>query len=147
MTTKLILDSAEQTFNLGKALGANLIGGEVIELVSDLGGGKTTLTKGIALGAGSQELVSSPSFTICNEYACPKFKIYHFDFYRLNDPGIIKRELAEVIDDPDKVVVIEWPEAVENILPQKLLTVSIKTTEQNAREVTLSYPKELEYLT
>src|ERR1700722_299415 len=93
----LHVDSLKATLVLGRTLGQNLKGGEAIELSSDLGGGKTALVKGLANGAGSQDLVSSPSFTICNQYNTPKFVIYHFDFYRLSDPGIIARELSEVI--------------------------------------------------
>jgi tRNA threonylcarbamoyladenosine biosynthesis protein TsaE len=143
LTTK----SSEETVKLGRMLGENLDGGEIIELASDLGSGKTTLVKGIAVGAGSRELVSSPSFTICNEYACSKFKIYHFDFYRLSDPGIVRRELEEVIGSRSSVIIIEWPEVVTNVLPNEHIVIQIKSPGVNSRRLTIKYTKDLKYIT
>lgn len=143
---EVLSSSTDQTISIGRKIGAHLKGGEVIELASDLGSGKTTLVKGLALGAGSKEQVSSPSFTICNEYITPKFKIYHFDFYRLNDGGIISRELAEVINDQDAVIVIEWPDVIENILPIDRLIIKIETTKDDDRQLTITSPDKLTYL-
>lgn len=140
-------NSSEETFNLGVKLGENLKGSEIIELVSDLGGGKTTLVKGLAKGAGSKELVSSPSFTLCNEYICPKFKIYHFDFYRLSDPGIVRRELEEVMGSPGDVIIIEWPEVVDNVIPTEHIVINIQSPDKNERILTIKYPNGLNYLT
>ncbi|MHB1865241.1 MAG: tRNA (adenosine(37)-N6)-threonylcarbamoyltransferase complex ATPase subunit type 1 TsaE [Candidatus Saccharimonadales bacterium] len=138
--------TADETINIGQSVGENLKGGEVIELISDLGSGKTTFIKGLVKGAGSQELVSSPSFTICNEYIAKSFTIYHFDFYRLKDPGIIKRELAEVVGNMESVVVIEWPDAVENILPSPRLVINIQLTENGERIINLTTSSQLSYL-
>ncbi len=138
--------SADHTIKVGQSIGSHLKGGEVIELTGDLGSGKTTLIKGLVAGADSQELVSSPSFTICNEYISPKFKIYHFDFYRLSDPGIIKRELVEVINSPNNVIVIEWPEVIENILPNKRLIINMSLTKGGDRLIKLGYLNDLNYL-
>jgi len=63
---------------------------EIIELRSDLGGGKTTFTQGLAAGAGSKDAVSSPTFTLKKIYRAGELHIYHYDFYRLNEPGILK---------------------------------------------------------
>ena len=71
----------DQFLMFGQKIGQKLKGGEVFELISDLGGGKTTLTKSIVKGSKSSDQVSSPSFTICNEYKALKFTIYHFDFF------------------------------------------------------------------
>lgn len=144
--SSVLANSEEDTKKLGQIIGANLIGGELIELVSDLGSGKTTLVKGLAYGAGSQEVVSSPSFTICNEYQAKTFTIYHFDFYRLQDPGIIKRQLAEVIGQPDGVVVIEWPNVVNNILPKDRLIIHIQVTKDGRRLIKLKTTAKLKYL-
>jgi tRNA threonylcarbamoyladenosine biosynthesis protein TsaE len=142
----LKINSSDETNAVAKNIGANLRGGEVVELVGDLGSGKTTFVKGIASGAGSNELVSSPSFTICNEYKASKFKIYHFDFYRLNEPGIIRRELAEVIDAKSNVIVIEWPAVIENILPYERLVIELSATGENSRVIKINYAKALNYL-
>src|SRR5205807_2663685 len=106
--------SADDTLAIAVLIGSKLKGGEVIELVSDLGGGKTTFVKGLAKGLGSQDEVHSPSFTLSNEYRAGGLKIYHFDFYRLNEPGIMRQELAEAIADLSGVMVVEWPEIVED---------------------------------
>jgi tRNA threonylcarbamoyladenosine biosynthesis protein TsaE len=134
------------TQQIGKSIGSKLKGGEVIELFSDLGGGKTTLVKSIALGAGSSELVSSPSFTICNEYKSKKLTIYHYDFFRLSDPGIIRRELAEVVDDPKAVIIVEWPEVIEEVLPTIKLSLTIENIGDTSRRFLISCSDQLNYL-
>lgn len=121
-------------------------GGEVIELVSDVGGGKTTFVRGLAKGMGSDDRVASPSFTLSREYQADKLRMYHFDFYRLSDPGIMANELAEVIDDPAAVVVVEWADIVEAVLPAKKLTIKIISTGDTSRTFDFSCPKELSYL-
>jgi len=146
MTLQIKSTSSEQTEKLAEQIGARLRGGETIELVSDLGGGKTTFTRGLSRGAGSSERVASPTFTVSKEYSAPKFKIVHFDFYRLGEAGIVADELAEVAGDPQYVTVIEWGDSVKNSLPSKLFTVSITQTGENTRSITIEYPEELKYL-
>lgn len=121
-------------------------GGEVIELVSDLGGGKTTFVRGIAQGMGSTDKVASPSFTISREYKSGELTLYHFDFYRLQDPGIVANELAEVVGDPKAVVAVEWADIVEDVLPDGKLTIRIQNTGETSRELTFNCPEKLAYL-
>jgi len=123
-----------------------LRGGEVIALVSDLGGGKTTFVRGLASGAGSPDRVSSPSFTITNIYQAPPLMLQHFDFYRLQAPGLLRDELAEVIADPLNVVVIEWAAIVEDVLPSDHLTINIRVTGETSRDYELYCPEPLAYL-
>lgn len=121
----------------------------MIELVSDLGGGKTTFVRGLAHGLGSTDHVSSPTFTLAREYSVKGatfHKLVHFDFYRLQDAGLAKHELAEFIDDPENVVVIEWAEVVKDVLPKDRLTITIIATSDNDRNVTFRYPAKLKYL-
>ena len=134
------------TARLAESLGSRLRGGEVIELVSDVGGGKTTFVKGLAKGFGSPDSVASPSFTISREYVSGDKTMYHFDFYRLNDPGIVANELAEVVMDEKAVVVVEWADIVEDVLPAEHVTITIKSTGEMAREFEISYPESLAYL-
>src|SRR6266566_208876 len=95
----------------GTKLGALLKGGEVIELVGDVGAGKTALTKGIATGMGIDEDVQSPTFTISRVYDAPNnLHLVHYDFYRLHDAGIMADELDETVSDASTVTVIEWAE-------------------------------------
>ena len=127
-------------------MGRKLRGGEVIELVSDLGGGKTTFVKGLAQGLGTHDLVRSPSFTLSNKYAAHKLSLYHFDFHRLNEPGIMRDELAEILVEPTNIVAVEWAEPVESILPTKRLVIRLKTTGDSSRIISFEYPETLNYL-
>ena len=138
--------SSEQTERLAERLGRNLKGGEVIELVSDLGGGKTTFVRGLARGFGSKDRVGSPSFTIGREYQAGKRTIYHFDFYRLAEAGLVADELAEVTGDPGGVVVVEWGEIVQDVLPEERLTITLISTGDDARKLQFHYPASLAYL-
>lgn len=142
MKREINLSSLEASNDLGLNLGAVLKGGEVIALASDLGGGKTTLIKSIVHGTGSRDTVSSPTFTICNLYKSPKFNIYHFDFYRLSEPGVIRHELMEAINEPGSLVLIEWPKLIESALPERRINISIKVTGEDSRTLTVEYPDE-----
>jgi tRNA threonylcarbamoyladenosine biosynthesis protein TsaE len=129
------LNTLDETNDLAVSLGQRLKGGEIIELVGDMGSGKTTLVRGIVSGAGSQDHVSSPSFTISNQYTAQDFVIYHFDFHRLNEPGIMRDELAEIMKDPSAVVIIEWADIVEDLLPRDRLTIKITPLGENSRRM------------
>ena len=146
MTWETESTSSEQTEQLAERLGSKLRGGEVIELVSDLGGGKTTFTRGLVRGTGSADKIASPTFTISREYTAPKFTIAHFDFYRLGEAGIVGDELGELIGDPLYVVVVEWGEIVHDVLPRDRLTVHIRQTGELTRWITCNYPSSLAYL-
>ncbi|HSX42679.1 MAG TPA: tRNA (adenosine(37)-N6)-threonylcarbamoyltransferase complex ATPase subunit type 1 TsaE [Candidatus Saccharimonadales bacterium] len=138
--------SSAATEGLAEKLGHRLRGSETIELVSDLGGGKTTFTRGLVRGAGSSDKVGSPTFTLSREYTAPSFTIAHFDFYRLGEAGIVGDELAEVIHDPAYVTVVEWGDIVHDVLPEDRLTVQITLTGEQERTLTFSYPETLSYL-
>ncbi len=118
-------------------------------LTSDLGGGKTTFTKGLAKGLGSNDIVSSPTFTVSQVYtARDGLEIHHFDFYRLSEAGVVGYELAEVIDDPKIVSVIEWGDVVEEVLPARhvlIMLERIASGEEN-RLITIDLPAEAEHL-
>lgn len=139
-------DSSQATEVFGEQIGRNLLGGEVIELVSDLGGGKTTITRGIARGAGSNDVVGSPTFMISKIYQTQGFEIHHFDFYRLTEIGQIEHELHEALADKNIVVIVEWGEIVKHVLPENRLTINIKKTSEESRELKLTCPTKLAYL-
>jgi tRNA threonylcarbamoyladenosine biosynthesis protein TsaE len=145
MLSTVCTDSAA-TEQFGERLGQNLKGGETIELISDLGGGKTTLTRGIARGAGSQDIVGSPTFTLSKVYEALKFQIHHLDFYRLKEAGLMEHELHDVLQDPKTVAVIEWGDVVRHTLPQQRMTISMHKIADDGRELVCSYPEELAYL-
>ena len=129
--------SAAEMNSFGKRLAELLQGGEIIELVGDVGAGKTTLTRGIAEGLGITEDVQSPSFTVSRVYpATPKGIILaHYDFYRLTDPGIMKQELGETMANPQTVTIIEWGSIVAGILPEDRLTLSIVPPTESTRRI------------
>lgn len=138
--------SSENTERIGREIGARLRGGEVVELASDLGGGKTTFVRGLAAGMGSQDSVSSPSFTISQVYKSEKLTLHHYDFYRLGEPGLMAQELSEVLEDPEAVVVVEWAGAVEDVLPGQRVTITIKAISENEREFNILLSPAYEYL-
>ena len=120
---------------LGEAIGRSVSGSEVLELVGDIGAGKTTLTKGIAQALGINEPVQSPTFTISRVYDSPKgLRLVHYDFYRLSEAGIMGDEIREAMDD-DSVVVVEWAGAVGDDLPKDRLVVKITTISEEERLV------------
>lgn len=145
-TLSISTTSSEETEKLGELLGSNLKGGELIELISDLGGGKTTLVRGIARGFGSTDRVASPTFTVNKEYQSGNKRIVHYDYYRLHDPGLLEFELAESLQDPSTVTIIEWADIVHDILPAKRLTIRLTSTGDSSRDLTLTADHELNYL-
>lgn len=137
MKTEVISDTAMREF--GYELGATLRGGEVIELVGDVGAGKTTLTKGIAEGLGIAEDVQSPTFTISRVYdARDGLRLSHYDFYRLHDAGIMADELRESLDDSSTITIIEWSEIVAGVLPRDRLTITIQPSSETARRLEIA---------
>lgn len=117
-------------------------------LVSDLGGGKTAFVRGLARGMGSHDHVASPTFTITREYhsAAGGLTLHHFDFYRLQEAGVVAAELEEFINDPKAVVAIEWGAIVADVLPDERLEVHIERTGEDSREFSFLYPESLSYL-
>lgn len=135
--------TVEDTQNLAAALGAVVRGGEIFEFKSDLGGGKTAFVKGLARGMGIKNVVQSPSFTISFVHKAGDLELHHFDFYRLDNPGIVKAELAESLQQPNAVVAIEWGHTVHHILPKsRLISVVIKNDQDEARTITITARQE-----
>ena len=148
MKKQIILNSPDETERIGSKIGLSLIGGECFELISDVGGGKTTFVRGLVAGAGSTDSVSSPTFTISKQYKTTDFDIYHFDFYRLNEPGLVSEELQEIVKDSRSVILVEWAQTVQDVLPKERVIIEINKmkTDQNKREMTIQLPEQLEYI-
>ncbi|MBO7131763.1 tRNA (adenosine(37)-N6)-threonylcarbamoyltransferase complex ATPase subunit type 1 TsaE [Candidatus Saccharibacteria bacterium] len=101
----------------------------VIELIGDVGAGKTTFVRGLAKGLGIKEPVTSPSFTISKSYALKDGGfLVHYDFYRLSDPGLMAEDLQENLANPKNVIVIEWGESIKDLLPKNHTIIEIKQT-------------------
>ena len=136
--------SEEDTYRIGKKIGQSIYGGQIIELIGDVGSGKTALTKGIAEGLGIKNTVSSPSFAICCKYNTGNnLVLAHYDFYRLTDAGIMAEELSESISRPDTITIIEWGEIVQDVLPADRITIKITAPSENARIFDISDNLEL----
>lgn len=148
------VNSIEETTNLGLRLGKLLNSGDIVCLTGDLGTGKTHITKGIAKGLNIHDTITSPTFTIVNEYDSGRLKLNHFDVYRVNDPDEI---YAIGFDDyifSDAVSIIEWANYIEEILPRDYLHIHISkdlSLGENFRKITLkpygeryAYIKEME---
>lgn len=145
-TLKLDSKNADQTEAIGRHIGQKLKGGEIIELISDLGGGKTTFVRGLAAGMGSTDKVASPTFTVSKEYTAGDLILRHYDFYRLSDPGILEFELVETLSDPLAVTVVEWADIVSEVLPPNRVSINIRNTGDTERQFSISAPSELGYL-
>ena len=118
--------SPEQTESFGRELAGYFSGGDVIALTGDLGAGKTCLTRGIADGLGSASHVSSPTFTIVNEYEGGRLMLFHFDTYRLSGPDDFLISGLDEYFYRGGVCVIEWSDIIEELLPEG--TVRMKIT-------------------
>ncbi len=117
--------SLQDTENFAKEFARTLKKGDVVRLEGDLGAGKTTLVKYIAEFLGSKDLVTSPTFTILNEYS-GKVPIYHFDMYRLkNSNEAIDSGLDEILRSGEGICFVEWPENTPDILPKDSKIVKI----------------------
>ena len=147
MTWQTRSTGSAETEALGERLGRLLKPPAVVELRSDLGGGKTTFVRGLARGAGSKDTVTSPTFTLNQTYnAKNAIKISHHDFYRLNEAGIMYGELVESLDDDKTITIVEWADIINDVLPDERLAIEFKLVAANTdeREIIFLYPAELE---
>lgn len=116
--------SPEDTVKIGECLGKVVKKGYVICLVGDLGVGKTEFTKGFAKGAGVSDYVTSPTFTIVNEYQ-GRLPIYHFDVYRINDIDEMYEIGYEEYFYGEGVCIIEWADMIKEIIPEENIKITI----------------------
>jgi tRNA threonylcarbamoyladenosine biosynthesis protein TsaE len=116
--------SAKRTQSIGKLLGEKLKPKDIICLYGDLGAGKTCLSKGIAAGLGVSENITSPTFTIIKEYK-GRYPVYHIDVYRLSSSADMLDLGYEEYFDGDGVVIIEWADIIEDILPEERLDIQL----------------------
>ena len=122
----------------GKSFAKKTKPGTIIELIGDVGAGKTTFVRGFATGLGVKSPVTSPSFTISKSYALTTGgNLVHYDFYRLSDPGLMAEDLQENLENSQNIIVIEWGESIANLLPKDHIQITINYNEDNSREVTI----------
>ncbi len=134
MKKEIFINNFDEMISLGKEIGLLAFPNMVITMEGDLGAGKTTMTKGIALGLDIKDIVNSPTFTIMKIYQ-GKLTLYHLDVYRIND-SYSDFELEEYFEN-EGVCVIEWASQITPILPDELLEIIINDLGDNKRKVIL----------
>lgn len=137
---EFILDSVEKTMALGKALGKLVNPGDVICLNGDLGTGKTHFVKGLAEGLEISDYITSPTFTIVNEYT-GRIKLNHFDVYRVDDPDEIAAIGFDEYIFSDAVSIIEWSKFIIELIPTESVQIEIEKLPQsgdNLRKITIT---------
>ena len=112
------LPDAAATTALGREIGCDVQAGKVIALVGDLGAGKTTLTQGIVEGLGYEQAVTSPTFSLVQEYLGGRLEVFHFDFYRVEDEYELLDLGWDDYLDRQGVVIVEWPTLHPDLLPK-----------------------------
>jgi tRNA threonylcarbamoyladenosine biosynthesis protein TsaE len=128
----------EETIALAQKIGAQLHAGDCIAYYGDLGAGKTTFTRGLALGMGLPDLVSSPTFAIVNEYhGKGALSLYHFDMYRIMNSDAL--ETTGFYDYPleESVFAVEWSEHMEDVLPEDVIRIRIARVDDTTRRITI----------
>ena len=140
----LITHSPDQTRSFGARLGRLARPGDVYLLRGPLGSGKTAFAQGVARGLGVEGYVQSPTFTLAAEHEGRAdgrpITLYHLDLYRLEDPAEVETfGYDEYLDDPDGIVVIEWPERAEAELPEAFLLIELEHLADSKRRLIL-YP-------
>ena len=131
---KIITTSPEETIEFAKKIGAVLKKGDVIAYKGGLGAGKTTFTRGLAMGTGLEDEVYSPTLALINEYA-GDVNIYHFDMYRIENTDDL--ETTGFFDYPmeDSIFVIEWSENIIDALPENTIFIQINRIDDETREI------------
>ena len=136
----IISNSEQETIELGKKIASNLKKGDIIVLSGELGSGKTKFTEGVLTYFDLQKEISSPTFTIVNEYNTPKLNLYHFDVYRLNDIDEFIAIGGEEYFEKG-VCIIEWGEMIEEILPKNYIKINFSRNldYENKRNINIEY--------
>jgi tRNA threonylcarbamoyladenosine biosynthesis protein TsaE len=126
--------SPDDTERIGMLLGSIIKPPEIIELIADLGGGKTTFTKGLVKGFKSEDRVGSPTFTLNKIYKAKNLEIHHFDFYRLDEPGVLSEQLEESMQNSRVITIVEWADIVKGVLPDERITIEFRPVADNENE-------------
>lgn len=117
--------SIEETWRVAAEVAEQLMPGMVLALTGDLGAGKTTFMQGVAFALGIKRPITSPTFTLCQEYDTPRFKLVHMDLYRLNGPDdLLTIGFPEHLES-GAVVAVEWPERGGDLIPPDALHITL----------------------
>lgn len=137
---EFITKDVDETIKLGYSLGEKINPGDIICLDGELGTGKTHFVKGIASALGIKEYITSPTFTIVNQYE-GRIKLNHFDVYRVSDPDEISAIGFDEYIFSDAASVIEWSKFIEELIPDEHVNILIEkiNTDENSRKITINY--------
>lgn len=138
-----ITHSPEETEKLGAALARKMQPGTVIAYTGDLGAGKTAFTRGLARGLGYRESVTSPTYTIVNEYLGGRLPLFHFDMYRLSSSDDLWDIGWEDYLERDGVCAVEWSENVSDAM-EGAIRVAISRVDENTRDISIEGGEALE---
>lgn len=130
-----ISNSSQETEALGADLAAKLAPGDVVAFTGDLGAGKTAFTRGLARGLGIQERVTSPTFTIVNEYEGGRLPLFHFDMYRLSSSDELFDIGWEDYLARGGVCAVEWSEIIDDALEGGVIRVDIRRGEHDSQRI------------
>ena len=133
---EFITHSPEETEKIGEALAKSLQPGTILAYRGDLGAGKTAFTRGIARGLGCKETVTSPTYTIVNEYLGGRLPLFHFDMYRLASSDDLWDIGWEDYLDREGVCAVEWSENVQDAM-EDAITVTIEKLGETTRQITI----------
>ena len=133
---EFITNSPAETEKIGAALGQVIPAGSIIAYRGDLGAGKTAFTRGLARGLGTAEMVTSPTYTIVNEYLGGRCPLFHFDMYRLRSSDDLFDIGWDDYLDRCGVCAVEWSENVDDAM-EDAIYVTIEKLEENARRITI----------
>ena len=131
-----ISDNEKSTIKLGEKFSSQLKYGDIIGFNGDLGSGKTTFIKGILKGLNYKEIVTSPTFTLINEYDA-KYKVLHIDFYRETNIDRWKNIGIEETLNDNNIVLIEWSNLIPDLLPEDMKVLNFTHIENNKRKISL----------
>lgn len=140
MHIEFISSSVEETKKIAESFASGLKGGECIALYGDLGAGKTAFSAGIAAGLGIKQKITSPTFTILNQYD-GRIRFYHFDLYRISDPEELYEIGWEDALASSGVCAVEWCENAGDLLPADAIRVKIDYIASDKRRITISSPE------
>ncbi len=143
MLTKTITSNFQETRKLGEDFAHELRGGEVLALYGDLGSGKTTFMQGLAKGLGITKNIISPTFIIMRTYQVETGAqglgirtLYHLDLYRIADEKQAEDlGLKELMEESENIIAIEWPNKIENMLPENRINIYFEYLEDDKREI------------
>jgi len=133
-TVEILTANGEETFRTGESLALLLRRGDIIALFGNLGSGKTVFTKGICRGLHVTDVVTSPTFTLIQEYYSGRLPVYHFDFYRLTALEDIELLDLDYYFYADGISVIEWADRGEPLLPPSMFRIELNRLPENQGE-------------